>query len=1446
MALVTVQRSPSSSNSSSSNISEVGDETDDTCKRVRHQRLQRSFSQSFVAIKGAALILPQGDENVERPATKRTVVGDLQTHLQSMFMLLRPQDTVKLAVRLESIHQNRIRYLVVVSCIGRQDTQESVLLGVDYKDKATIGLVLPIWRDTTINLDGDGGFTISSNEKIHIFKPVSVQALWSALQCLNKNADVARMNNYFSGGLHLTWTCYYESKIRSEQSCINEWNEMLDIESRRKEAPSNIAELTSEREITERLIRAKLREVMMKVDLDNTTSKQVRLLMEEEMGISLTKYKWFVDEEIIIILRQMDSASKIFDHVYLGSEWNASNLEELKQNGIGFILNLTREIDNFYPGTFEYKNIRVYDNEETDLLKYWDDTYKFMDKARELGSKVLVHCKMGVSRSAATVIAYAMKEYGWSLKKTFQHVKDRRNCINPNSAFMNQLEEYEGILGASKQRHNKLWRSKSETDLEGDKQSVEGEIPPSCPAGLLTTDDIREMMMSPRPKSWSPDDAATQQLIESMDEYHTSTPMDQEEDDDGSEGPTPDLDDVEQPDSGATARPEENLDTDWGQDSESKNLELSGTQDSTDQSIMIVVTPTEESPCESILNTVSVSETLHESDLENRTVEDTELTSGEVAGDCTDSLDKAESTKPNIAISEQPAEMPHCGSSDADDCQKDTEVSIEKAETEPVKELIKVEVQGTDSAGNFISEVAVIEKSSGACVKREVTCEALENEGGTEISKEVEGDEEQGETGSNEENIDTYTKESIPWNPGTVQRHKQELEERLKSELSKAETSRTGRESRDSSGVSSRSSSPTSPQSSTEDLSTGELVESGQEVDKTLCQEEAETMETEKQDEDASEEEGERDTVPEPGTVKRTMEIFHKQIEKEAKEASRDRVSSWEKDTHSDDSSRSSRASSIDDVRPTGKTEDASRQSDGEVVWENDDELSDRSDGEVKEEEGTTQKDGSEEKKEHKFVVIAGEEMQYEPGYVKRFTLDFEQMFAEVVHKAKKPIPLEDETDDAPVGDTIKDSPSGDGKENACSLSEFTGVGGILKEPSKEGEVSQTEDETSNKQTDETSDDAEVKAQATTESSEQDTSESNCTVKSSYKEEMIELPVGTVKQQREAIEGKTSKDASQLKKSEEEHHEWVKEGKLTVEEVRKIRDLGKLILGKEDEHKVKKQRKSKDSGGGACQKGMTQSCSDENLPKLAGIPTNSVKEKAMQLELTGTFSQPELKRSASVAKMSDELVTPEDPFPPEFPQPDQGHEDEGLRLLRDSQSGGGQQDSTVKGLVGIFNRNSVNLDSERKESAGSSRSAVSEDDNQGGEVSPSSQVKIIDQRPSDSDGANSEPKQGSAQSTAPDGGSGGTSVASSTSANIGPSASAGTSVGSTACGCSARGMSRSESASPTEALFLKPKDQGEEEASGLTSRKVRTQHGKTHPLSKLNTQRSANQYYNTM
>ncbi|XP_026185938.1 protein phosphatase Slingshot homolog 3 isoform X2 [Mastacembelus armatus] len=338
-------------------------------------------------------------------------------------------------------------------------------------DHCTIGLVLPIWSDTQVYLDGDGGFSVTSAENSRIFKPVSMQTMWSVLQVLHRCCERAVKAAVIPGS-GLEWAQHYLTHIESDRICLNEWEAMNDLESVRKDSKG---QSSADRTSNERLIKEHLRDIMMTEDLDNLTSKMVHSTLETRIGFDMRPYKEYIDNEILVTMAQMDKPSKIFDYLYLGSEWNAANAEELQKNNVGYILNVTREIDNFFPESFTYMNIRVYDVEATDLLSHWPDTFNFINTARKSGQAVLVHCKMGVSRSASTVIAYAMKQQHWSLDVALTYVRERRPIVKPNEGFMKQLQTYSGILSASQQRHSALWRRKSRDQRQKSERKEEGQ-----------------------------------------------------------------------------------------------------------------------------------------------------------------------------------------------------------------------------------------------------------------------------------------------------------------------------------------------------------------------------------------------------------------------------------------------------------------------------------------------------------------------------------------------------------------------------------------------------------------------------------------------------------------------------------------------------------------------------------------------------------------------------------------------------------------------------------------------------------------------------------------------------------------------------------------------------------------------------------------------------------
>uniref|UniRef100_A0A8C1PI66 protein-serine/threonine phosphatase n=1 Tax=Cyprinus carpio TaxID=7962 RepID=A0A8C1PI66_CYPCA len=477
MALLTLHRAQS--------ICTTPDET-----IPRRGRLQKR--ESFALVKGAVLLVGEGERDGLHEETVPSLLGPRQggrasdtqhRHLHAMISLLRPEDTVKLAVRLESVSPVRVRYLLIVGTLIKK--HESLLLGIDFPGsnsvECTIGLVLPIWSDTQVYLDGDGGFSVTSAEVTRIFKPVSIQTMWSVLQALHGCCERA-VRGAVIPGCGLEWAQHYRENVESDRHCLNEWAAMTGLESVRKVTGVRSA---SNRELVEREIKAQLRDIMRTEDLENITSKQVRTALESKIGTDMKDYKEYIDNEMMVTMAQMDKPSRILDYLYLGSEWNAANFEELQKNNVGYILNVTKEIDNFFPESFTYMNIRVYDVEATDLLSHWNNTYTFVSEARKSGQAILVHCKMGVSRSASTVIAYLMKQQGWTLDQALNHVRERRPIVQPNEGFLKQLHTYSGILNASvhfsvmstelnskhcivpcsKQRHSALWRRKSKSEV---------------------------------------------------------------------------------------------------------------------------------------------------------------------------------------------------------------------------------------------------------------------------------------------------------------------------------------------------------------------------------------------------------------------------------------------------------------------------------------------------------------------------------------------------------------------------------------------------------------------------------------------------------------------------------------------------------------------------------------------------------------------------------------------------------------------------------------------------------------------------------------------------------------------------------------------------------------------------------------------------------------------
>ncbi|KAG6888515.1 hypothetical protein C0995_007758 [Termitomyces sp. Mi166 len=127
------------------------------------------------------------------------------------------------------------------------------------------------------------------------------------------------------------------------------------------------------------------------------------------------------------------------DQIYLGNLSAAQSQATLKRLGTTHILSVCPE----YPSTGpNHLTIAVNDSEYDNILIHLPEACNFIETALKNNGKVLVHCAMGISRSATVVAAYLMKTRRMSRSAAIKFIKQRRPKIHPNYGFIKQLEAF--------------------------------------------------------------------------------------------------------------------------------------------------------------------------------------------------------------------------------------------------------------------------------------------------------------------------------------------------------------------------------------------------------------------------------------------------------------------------------------------------------------------------------------------------------------------------------------------------------------------------------------------------------------------------------------------------------------------------------------------------------------------------------------------------------------------------------------------------------------------------------------------------------------------------------------------------------------------------------------------------------------------------------------------
>jgi len=138
--------------------------------------------------------------------------------------------------------------------------------------------------------------------------------------------------------------------------------------------------------------------------------------------------------------------SKILNWCYLGSYQNACNYADLKDLKINYVLNCAAECQNKNFPEINYFQVKVNDFPNFNISLFFNKTNEFINKAKLSGGNILIHCQLGISRSTTCLIAYMIKNMGYSTVTAMQFIKNKRPQIMPNFGFLQQLKNYEQRL----------------------------------------------------------------------------------------------------------------------------------------------------------------------------------------------------------------------------------------------------------------------------------------------------------------------------------------------------------------------------------------------------------------------------------------------------------------------------------------------------------------------------------------------------------------------------------------------------------------------------------------------------------------------------------------------------------------------------------------------------------------------------------------------------------------------------------------------------------------------------------------------------------------------------------------------------------------------------------------------------------------------------------------
>ena len=132
---------------------------------------------------------------------------------------------------------------------------------------------------------------------------------------------------------------------------------------------------------------------------------------------------------------------KVTPNLFMSGYHSAKDFYNLRHHNINHIVNLTsHKCKNIFLDNFDYSSFELSDNSSFDLKPQLDIIVNIINQQIKQGKRVLVHCRMGVSRAPSIVLAYLIKVMNIEYDKAFEFLLKINSKISPNFGFLMQLQ----------------------------------------------------------------------------------------------------------------------------------------------------------------------------------------------------------------------------------------------------------------------------------------------------------------------------------------------------------------------------------------------------------------------------------------------------------------------------------------------------------------------------------------------------------------------------------------------------------------------------------------------------------------------------------------------------------------------------------------------------------------------------------------------------------------------------------------------------------------------------------------------------------------------------------------------------------------------------------------------------------------------------------------------